>query len=178
VKIGLVRHFKVKSEQPARWITAQEIHQWLQDYDCAEIEMSIGDLGSHSFSRCFSSNCTRAVRTAEALYPGRIEQTQLLREPNIRCFQTGSLKLPYAGWRWVLRLAWLTSHRSQLEAKQGFLQNIRTFASTLSGQTGPDTLIVSHAGVMIFLRKELLKQGFRGPKFTIPEHGRLYLFEK
>jgi hypothetical protein len=41
-----------------------------------------------------------------------------------------------------------------------------------------NTLVVSHAGVMMFLHRELLKQGFAGPRFKVAEHGRLYLFER
>jgi hypothetical protein len=39
-------------------------------------------------------------------------------------------------------------------------------------------LIVSHAGMMFYLRKELLRRGFYGPKFGIADNGRLYVFER
>jgi len=41
-----------------------------------------------------------------------------------------------------------------------------------------DTLVVSHAGVMLYLRKELLRRGFRGPSFRLAEPGRLYVLER
>jgi hypothetical protein len=31
---------------------------------------------------------------------------------------------------------------------------------------------------MMFMRKEMLKRGFEGPKIKRPEKGKLYLFEK
>ena len=39
-------------------------------------------------------------------------------------------------------------------------------------------LVVSHAMVMIQMRRELLRRGFRGPSFGIPAHGVLHLFER
>ncbi|WP_269082515.1 hypothetical protein [Aneurinibacillus tyrosinisolvens] len=39
-------------------------------------------------------------------------------------------------------------------------------------------LIVSHAALMMFMEKELLKRGFTGPKVKTAENGKLYLFEK
>ena len=41
-----------------------------------------------------------------------------------------------------------------------------------------DTLVVSHAGMMMYLRKELMRRGFRGPKFGVAEHARLYVYER
>lgn len=41
-----------------------------------------------------------------------------------------------------------------------------------------NTLVVCHAGVMAYLRKELIDYGFEGPKFGIAEHATLYVFEK
>ena len=41
-----------------------------------------------------------------------------------------------------------------------------------------DLLVVSHAGMMLYLRKELLRRGFCGPKFGMAEHARLYVFER
>ncbi|SFG71955.1 hypothetical protein SAMN04487776_10388 [Priestia megaterium] len=41
-----------------------------------------------------------------------------------------------------------------------------------------DLLIVSHGGIMKFMRKELIKRGFKGPRFDIAVNGKLYLFEK
>jgi broad specificity phosphatase PhoE len=61
--------------------------------------------------------------------------------------------------------------------KRDFLARMRAVAEELSAP-GADTLVVSHAGVMMFLRRELLRRGFTGPAFRLPENGRLYLFER
>jgi hypothetical protein len=39
-------------------------------------------------------------------------------------------------------------------------------------------LVVSHADLMWYLKKELLLRGFTGPKFGKAKNGYLYIFEK
>lgn len=41
-----------------------------------------------------------------------------------------------------------------------------------------NVLVVSHAGMMIYLTKELALRGFIGPKLRMPENARLYVYEK
>lgn len=43
---------------------------------------------------------------------------------------------------------------------------------------GEDVLIVGHAAFMLFMRKELVNRGFRGPALRTIANGRLYVFEK
>ncbi len=41
-----------------------------------------------------------------------------------------------------------------------------------------NVLVVSHAGMMMYLSKELARRGFVGPKVRMPENARLYVYEK
>jgi hypothetical protein len=43
---------------------------------------------------------------------------------------------------------------------------------------GEDVLLVSHAGMMLFLSQELKRRGFQGPKLGVAEHARVYVFER
>ena len=175
--IGLIRHFEVVHGLPGSGLmTAADVHAWMEAYDVSGFLARPVDLGGIPWSRCYSSTSPRALQTAQAVFDGDIVAMDALREPNIRQFDTGGLKLPYGGWRWLLRLAWMTNHPSQRDAKAEFLSNIDTALATLQKSSAP-TLVVSHAGVMMFLRKALLRSGFAGPKFTVPETGRLYVFE-
>jgi len=74
-------------------------------------------------------------------------------------------------------LAWLTGHQSQRPARDDLHRRVRAIVDQLEAEPG-DTLVVSHAGVMFFLRKELARRGFRGPRFRLAEHARLYVFER
>lgn len=178
MKIGLIRHFEVIGGMPVGWMTSGQLRQWLREYGVAGVTPREVDLGGIKWERCFSSDSPRAVNTARALYSGPIIETATLREPDIRPFSTGSLRLPYSGWKWLFMLAWFTSHRSQLEAKRAFFTNVRRFLNELLPQSEGNTLIVSHAGIMMFLRREFLRLGFKGPKFKVADNGRLYIFEK
>lgn len=179
MKIGLVRHFEVELNIPSRqWMTPEQISQWMADYDVAEVKLGSVDLGGIDWARCISSDSPRAQKTAQAIYSGPIEFTPMLREPTLNPIARTNLRMPFQFWKMVLRVAWMTSHRSQLDAKTAFLSNVRTFAHEVLPKYREDTLVVAHAGFMIFLRKELLRQGFKGPKFSLPDNGKLYVFEK
>ena len=41
-----------------------------------------------------------------------------------------------------------------------------------------DILLFTHAGMMAYLRSELVRRGFVGPRYRLAEHGRLYVFER
>lgn len=177
MRIGLIRHFPVNHPMPAGWMTAAEIHAWRQRYDETEVTVVTVELGTTTWERCLSSDLERAYVTAKAVFAGEIERTPLLREPHLAEFRTGALRLPPSGWRWALRLAWLTGHRSQRAARDDFARRVKAVADLFESDER-DTLVVSHAGMMAFLRRELMKRGFVGPKFGTADHGRLYVFER
>lgn len=162
---------------PRGWMTAAQLHAWRERYDAAPATVQAPTLGSGTWGRCYSSDLKRAYVTAQALYGGEISQTPLLREPDIARFQTGELYLPVALWRWILRAAWMTGHRSQRSSRDDFKRRVQAVADLVESSDS-DILLVSHAGMMAYLRRELLRRGFTGPRFRIAEHGRVYLFER
>ena len=172
VRIGLVRHFPVSEGMPRGWMTGRELHAWRQRYDVAAVNPCAIGAVRHAWSCCLSSDLPRAVTTAQALHDGSITLTPLLREPQLAEFRTGRLRLPSTVWPWVLRLAWMTRHPSQRRARIDFQE------ADLLDDTREHTLVVSHAGMMAFLRAELVRRGFSGPSFRVAEHARLYVFER
>jgi broad specificity phosphatase PhoE len=177
VRIGLLRHFEVEKPMPSRWITSQELAQWREEYDRAGVIPGDVELGGIRWNRCLSSDLKRAYLTAEAVFTGPIQRMKELREAQTSQFRTGQLKLPMGGWRWLLRLAWATSHPSQRTAKEDLMARVRYVVGEIVSRVEENTLIVSHAVIMVFLRKELLRLGFTGPKFRLAQSGRLYVFE-
>ena len=177
MRIGLVRHFPVQEPWPSGWITASYLQDWRARYDAAEVRPGPIDVGAVAWQRCFSSDLKRAYVTAQVAYAGTILQTPLLREVETLPFATGRLRLPLWAWRLCYRLAWLTGHKSQRPARDDLNRRIRAMADQLEADS-VHTLVVSHAGVMHYLRKELLRRGFRGPRFKLAEHSRLYAFER
>lgn len=177
MRVGLVRHFPVTEPWPRGWLTSDDLQRWRVRYDAAAPIVGPIDVSAVAWQRCFSSDLPRAYITAQKAFSGTITPTPLLREADVPALPTGKLKLPVWGWRMLLRLLWFTGHKSQRAARDAFLARIKTIADLL--EQGPtDTLVVSHAGVMFFLRGELLRRGFTGLKFGLAEHARLYVFER
>jgi len=177
MRIGLVRHFPVTEAWPSGWLTSGDLQRWRARYDAAEPIVGLIDVSAVVWQRCFSSDLKRAYITAQRAHAGTIVQTPLLREVETLAFATGQLRLPLWGWRWLFRLAWLTGHKSQRAARDDLHRRVRAIVDQLEAEP-VDTLLVSHAGVMHFLRKELLRRGFQGPNLRLAEHGRLYVFER
>ncbi len=177
MRIGLLRHFPVTRDLPTGWLTADDLHIWRSDYERADVVPGDFDLGGVDWQACISSDIARARETARIVYPGNIEHTPLLREPNLGHFNTGGLRLPAGVWRWVLRFAWLTGHRSQRACRDEFRQRVLTIANRLDAAQ-QDTLVVSHAGQMAYLSHELRRRGFTGPKLRIAKHATVYIYDK
>jgi broad specificity phosphatase PhoE len=177
MRLGLIRHFPVTEPWPRGWLTSGELQEWRVRYDAAEPLVGPIDVRAVAWQRCFSSDLKRACVTAQTAYAGTITQTSLLREADVPALPTANLRLPVWGWRMLLRFAWFTGHKSQRAARDEFHQRITAIADLLE-QESADTLVVSHAGVMFFLRKELLRRGFTGPKFGLAAHARLYVFDR
>ena len=175
--IGLLRHFPVERDLPEGWSTAAQLQVWREGYDAAGTVVGKFDLGGVSWEACLSSDLSRARVTANVVFPGEIEQTALLREAEFDTFQTGNLRLPVWGWRWLLRFAWMTGHNSQRTRRDEFRRRVLAVADRLSG-IEQNTLVVSHAGVMAYLSAELRRRGFVGPKLRIAKHATVYIYER
>lgn len=178
IRIGLMRHLEVAMPMPTGWLSASDLTRWRTRYDEAGVNESPLETGGIAWQRCLSSDLPRAMRTAQLVFAGEVEATPLLREPEVAEFRTGRLRLPQAGWRWLLRAAWMTGHASQDAARREFLSRVSHVADQVIATAREDTLIVSHAGIMVFLRSALVRAGFTGPSFRLAAHGKLYLFER
>jgi broad specificity phosphatase PhoE len=177
LRVGLLRHFPVVEPLPAGWKTAADLQAWLKRYDQAETPVGKFDLGGVDWQACLSSDSSRAWVTAQAVFRGEIAQTASLREADFAPFRTGNLRLPVGVWKWVLRFAWLTGHRSQRACRDDFRRRVSAVADQLS-VADRDTLVVSHAGMMAYLSRELRRRGFVGPQLRIAKHAVAYVYVK
>ncbi|MBL9128700.1 MAG: histidine phosphatase family protein [Verrucomicrobiales bacterium] len=177
VHVGLVRHFPVRQNFPTGWRTTQELAEWYRSYDLAETHPIPCDLGGIAWRVCLCSDLPRARVTAEALFRGVPEPTPLLREASLEPFATGRLRLPVFVWKWLLRLAWTSGHASQRACRDDMYRRVHGVADRLAA-VEVDTLVVSHAGTMSFLSRELRRRGFDGPRLGVAKHARLYLYSR
>lgn len=177
MKVGLLRHYKVTLGYPKKIVSSEELLTWQMEYDASEIEEKEIDLCNVSWKRCYSSDLQRASRTAKRAFNGKIAYLEDLREMSIYPIAGSAIRLPLWLHILLIRAAWLLGHKSQKESKEQVIHRInRVLDQAL--EHDEDVLIVGHGGIMMFMRKELLKRGFSGPKFNRPENARLYIFEK
>ncbi|WP_335872878.1 histidine phosphatase family protein [Bacillus sp. 2205SS5-2] len=177
MKIGLVRHFKVKRGYPEKSVSTDELMKWVEDYDASEVVENEVDLCGVEWQQCYASDLTRAVKTAEKTYSGSVIYLEELREISIAPLFHSKFKFPYFLHMGLIRGAWWLNHRSQPESKQEILERVKTVVDQVV-KTNQDTLIVGHGGIMIFMRKELIRRGFRGPSYRSPLNGWVYVFER
>ncbi len=175
MKIGLVRHFKVKHAYPSRmFVGHEELTKWFGHYDLADIEHQVVDLCGVTWDKCYSSPMPRALKTAESIFNGDIIKVDELQELNTLPLLNKRLKLPLILWAIIIRNKSLSSNLVTDE----FTHKLKAFVDALLTEENKNLLICSHGFVMMFLYKELIKRGFKGDKFNTPVNGRIYLFEK
>ena len=177
MRVGLIRHFPVEEPLPNGWRTCADLMAWRERYDASPAKVGTIDVGAFPWAGCLSSDLPRAAVTAQATYRGTIELTSLLREAEFTEFRTGRLRLPVVAWRWLFRCAWFTNHPSQRIYRDDFRKRVRAIADKIV-MRGEDLLVVSHAGTMAYLSRELRRRGFTGPKISVATHAKLYVFER
>jgi len=179
MKIGLIRHFKVLKKYPfgLKLISQSQVLQWFNEYDRAEIEPASADTGGIEWEVCYASDLPRARRTAELIFPGKIIEKEELREIKLSPIYKRDVRLPFLLWPLLIRVAWYINHKSQIALKIESLKKIKRFTEELLTSHWNNILVVSHAALMMYLRRELSRSGFKGPKFRKAQNGRLYLYE-
>lgn len=177
MRLGLFRHFPVREGYPRGWCTSVELEAWRVRYDASAVDAGDFDLGGVSWERCVCSPLFRARETAARVFQGPVEVLEELKEAEFRAFGTGRLRLPAMGWRLLMQAAWRAGHPSQREFRDAFHQRVRRAADRLE-HGASSTLVVSHAGLMLYLSRELRRRGFRGPRLGLAEHARVYVYER
>ncbi len=177
MRIGLLRHFPVARAFPVGWRTVSELQQWRESYERTEVVVGDFDAGGIEWQDCLASDLPRARVTASVVFGGTVEHWAMLREVEFAEFRTGGLRLPVQVWKWVYQLSWLTGHPSQRRHRDEFRARVREVADRLSALER-DTLVVSHAGMMAYLSRELRRRGFIGPRVPYARHARAYVFER
>lgn len=177
MKIGLVRHFEVIHSY-SKFMTSKEFEEWIKIYDTAPVRKDYIDKSQIKWESCFSSDLPRALSTARHIYKEEIIRTKELREvPLSPVFKT-NIKLPFALWTVLGRIAWLCSHGSQNEKKAETEERIRNLISYAIASQEKNTLLVTHGFLMKYIQEYLLEQGFKGEKFIKAKNGKIYIFEK
>lgn len=176
MRVGLLRHFRVTEPYPRGWVRAGQLKAWMDRYDRAPIVPGEFDLGGVPWKACLCSPQPRARQTAEIVFRGVPEVSDLFAEARFCISPIGGVRLPVIAWRLLLQLAWKAGHRSQRIHRDDLRRRVDAAADRLESQP-VDTLVVSHAGLMLHLAAELRRRGFHGPRLGFADHARAYLYQ-
>lgn len=175
MKIGLIRHFKVKMTYPKKILISKvELNELFRTYNQSDIIVPQKIQISNNWNQCYSSPLKRAKHTAEYLHQDTIYINHHLQEIEALDLLKGNMKLPLVLWAILLR--YKTFSNKTLMKKHEL--NIQLFINEILKSKKENILIVSHGFIMILLRKELARRGFKGAKFIVPKNGKLYEFDR
>lgn len=178
MKLALVRHFRVITNFPKKmFLTPQELTQWFSEYESSDIQANTVNFEGIKWEKCFSSDLPRAAKTAGKIFPGEIIELKELREIQPVVPIMKEIKLPFVLYPLLLKAAWFFGHKSQPESKLDVEKRAKAVLDMILTKSRENILIVSHAGFMKVMRKELLNRGFKGPKFNNAENGKVYIYE-
>ena len=178
MKVGLLRHFRVNKPLPkGRLIAQSDLLQWFDETEAAEVEVTEVELGDTQWQKCYTSDLPRALDTAKYVFEGEIIPTSQLREVKLYPLFRWNLRLPLLLWAVFTKFAFNTSHRSQLESPALLSRRVEGVLDDILASE-EDILIISHGLIMLTLKSELKRRGFKGPDFKTALNGKLYVFEK
>ncbi len=173
MKIGLVRHFKVKCPHK-RLMTSKEFREWSEKYERAGVMKKKVNMYGTKWDVCYCSDLQRAVTTAKEVYSGKVYIDKLLREvDNIPFIHSEKLVLPFSVWHICGRLAWFFKSKSQPESIRGTRRRIRKFLRQIDWEQ-ENILIVSHGFLIFNITWELFRLGFVGKRVHRVRNGILY----
>ena len=175
MKIGLVRHFKVKHKLPSGFLIGHDaLVQWFEGYDNADIIIDHVDMGGINWQTCYASSMNRVHKTASHIYAGNVSLHDELREISVLQLLNKKRRLPIILWAILIKRKTLSANVITAEAER----KLEAFIDKLAQKPEKEILIVSHCFVMMLLQKKLIARGFTGQKFINPANGKVYVFEK
>ncbi len=179
MRIGLMRHYKVRINNAKKWMNADDFANWVKQYDQSDIYMAAPVRATVDWDACYSSDMSRAIKTAESMHSGEVIKTSRLREIGIYPLFESNVKLPLPIWLIFGRLGWLVNHRTQ-ENKHSTSMRAKTILNEVeeNNEGHHNVLIVSHGAFMTVLQRELFERGYTGDRFLKPRNGKLYTYTK
>ena len=177
MKLGLVRHFKVVTDEKTL-LSSKEFAEAMKNYDVAPVKSNGLIINSDDWDICYCSTLPRAITTAETIYEKEIIKSDLLVEVPISPFTKLNIKLPISIWHIAARIAWYNSHKSQRENINGTRERIGKFYEIIKKSGHQRILIVAHGYFLHMFNKEMQKNGFSGDVEMNIQNGTLYQIEK
>ena len=128
MKIGLVRHFKVKHKLPGGFLIGHDaLVQWFEGYNTADVIINPVDMGGINWQICYASTMSRAHITATHIYTGHISLHDELREISVLNLMNKKRRLPILLWALLIKRKTLSANSITQEVERKlevFLDNL------------------------------------------------------
>lgn len=174
MKIGLIRHFKVKLKYPWKLLlTYDEVYNWYVKYNSAEVDVKNVALNSGNWKKCYVSPLYRAQVTVKSVYKGDFTVIEALKELDVLPVLKGSRRKPFLIWGLMLKIH--STRKNFITEK--FEAGLSAFLDEILIVDKCDVLLVCHGFVMTYIQQELRKKGFKGNGFWVPAYGKVYIYE-
>lgn len=174
MKIGLLRHFKVKLKYPRKILLSyDEVFNWYVEYNRAEVDVKNVDISGGNWQKCYASPLHRAQVTVKNVFNGDITVIEELKELDILPVLKGTRRKPFLLWGLMLKIH--STRKNYITEK--FEAGLSSFLEEILNNHKCDVLLVCHGFVMTYLQQELRKKGFNGSGFLVPAYGKVYIYE-
>lgn len=174
MKIGLLRHFKVKLKFPVKpLLSYDEVFGWYEKYNTADVEVKDVDLTGGNWQKCYASPLHRAQVTTKSVYKGEVSVKEVLKELDVLPVLKGTSRKPFLVWGLMLKVH--STRKNYITEK--FESGLSAFLDEILQNDKCDVLLICHGFVMTYLQQELRKKGFKGSGFLVPKYGKVYVYE-
>lgn len=180
MRIGLVRHFKVNTKDKIDLITSKEYTENMTEYDTLDVTPCEVDLRGIDWNKCYASNLSRAITTAETIYDGDIVVDESIKEVDLRLREDIQGDYSQFDWTFYSIYGWSQNMTYVNEGIDETKKRVESFLDKMlkDREKEDNILLVCHGMVMRVLAEELENRGFDGEVIVSPNNGDLYLFEK
>lgn len=184
MKIGLVRHFEVDKKYLDGYIKSEDFSKWMKEYDYADVFPREIDLRGIDWNKCYSSDLSRAVTTAEAIYDGKIIKTPLIREIAMQFTDEFHKDIEttqkFFNWSIYSMLKWAKDKEEVVkEPINESRQRVEKFLVELfeNSEEDDNILIVCHGMIMTVIEDKLRLKGFKGDRVVAAKNGEIFVLE-
>ncbi len=170
MQIVLLRHGKPNVPEYKK-LRANELHQWIESYNLAGIVSEpVPSQGATKITNVCStvacSDLARAIESARALRVKISVIEPVFREVGLPFCSFPTLKLPPNIWAALFRVLWFLGYSSNSESIHEARLRASNGAKKLieMARNNGSVLLIGHGFVNRFIAKELLAEGWQGPK--------------
>lgn len=180
MKLGLVRHFKVKRVELDEYVDWETYTEHMLLYDSLDVEENPVDLRGIDWNKCYASDLPRALTTAETIYQGKIKTSSLIREVPMHLVKGVTGKNHPMEWSLYALVNWMNGTSTMPESIDESRVRVNKFLDILEDECQEDdnVLVVCHGLIMMVLEEQLKKRGFKGDDLVFAGNGELYLYER